>query len=991
MGQPADFFVSYTSADRAWAEWIAWQLEAERYAVVVQAWDFTPGHDWAHEMHQATSKAERVVAVLSAAYLQSGHGEVEWRAFYAKDPSGERGLLLPVRVGEVEPPGLLTTRTYVDLVGRDATSARAALLAAARGARGKPAEEPEFPGAQRAAASATEAPRFPGELPPLWSVPFHPNPFFTGRDLLLAELQARLHAADVPVRRVVLVGLGGVGKTSVAVKYVYARHSNYDLVWCVNGDQPASLLADLAALAAQLGLDADAPQEAQAAALRGWLERHQRWLLVLDNVEDTQQVAELLPRSSGGQVILTSRTGTGWEPLASVLAVEVLAPADAAGLLLARTGETGPEAEAAAATLATTLGGLPLALEQAGAYVAATGTVTLAGYAELFATRALELLGRGQPLGYQHTVATTWSLALQRLRETESVAVDLLTLASFFGPDDLPLPLLTGNARELAEPLAGTAADPLALADAVAALRRFSLVRVVADGLFMHRLVQTVIRAGLDAEAQRIWATAAIQLVQSAFPYNSDQVASWQECDRLLPHVLVVADHGQRLGVQPEERLRLLSHAALYLSSRGRYPQALTLREQTLAGYQRVLGEQHPETLTAMNNLAETRRAVGDLQSAHQLHEQALAGLRRAVGDGHPDTLRSIDNLAQTRKALGDLEGARQLYEQSLAGSRRVLGDDHPDTLSSMNNLAEIRRALGDLEGARQLHGQALVGFRRVLGDDHPDTLSSMNNLATTRRALGDLEGARQLHEQTLAARRRVLGDDHPATLRSMNNLALTSQALGDLQGARQLHEKTLAGFQRVFGNDHPATLNSMNNLATVRLSLGDPQGAHDLFEQALIGFRRVLGDDHPDTLNSMNSLAAAQRDLGDLQGAHDLLEQALAGYRRVLGDDHPATLTSTDNLATVRRALGDLEAASKLNEQALAGYRRVLGDDHPDTLRSMHNLAETCRALGDLQGAHDLLEQALAGYRRVLGDDHPATLRSRNNLIAVRRELGEL
>src|SRR5215211_3205101 len=166
---PADFFVSYTSADRAWAEWTAWQLEADGYQVVVQAWDFTPGHDWVHEMQQATTRAGRIVAVLSAAYLRSGHGEAEWRAFYAKDPGGERGLLLPVRVSEVEPPGLLTTRIYVDLIGLDTNSARAALLAAARGARGKPTEEPEFPGGRGSQVSATEAPRFPGDLPRVWN------------------------------------------------------------------------------------------------------------------------------------------------------------------------------------------------------------------------------------------------------------------------------------------------------------------------------------------------------------------------------------------------------------------------------------------------------------------------------------------------------------------------------------------------------------------------------------------------------------------------------------------------------------------------------------------------------------------------------------------------------------------------------------------------------------------------------------------------------
>jgi hypothetical protein len=164
MAQAADFFISYTSADRAWAEWIAWQLEAEGYKVVVQAWDFAPGHDWAHEMQRAAATAERVVAVLSPAYFRSAHGEAEWRTFYTQDPSGEQRRLLPVRVGQVEPAGLLKTRIYVDLVDQDAAGARATLLAAARGTRGKPTSEPGFPGMPgHSMGSETRAPRFPGE------------------------------------------------------------------------------------------------------------------------------------------------------------------------------------------------------------------------------------------------------------------------------------------------------------------------------------------------------------------------------------------------------------------------------------------------------------------------------------------------------------------------------------------------------------------------------------------------------------------------------------------------------------------------------------------------------------------------------------------------------------------------------------------------------------------------------------------------------------
>jgi tetratricopeptide (TPR) repeat protein len=502
---------------------------------------------------------------------------------------------------------------------------------------------------------------------------------------------------------VALTGLGGVGKTQLAVEYAYRQQADYDLVWWVRGEQPTTLVGDYAAqaghslLAADLQLTKDAPQEAAVEAVRAWLERNHRWLLVFDNTDEPQAVAELLPRSGTGHVIVTSRTETGWEHLTIPLPVEVLVPADAAGFMLARTGERGRGAEAVATTMATTLGGLSLALEQAGAYVVATGTVTLAGYAQLFATRAPELLNRGQPLGYQHTVATTCSLALQQLRETAPAAVDLLTLAAFLAPDDLPLPLLATHHDQLPEALAATAGDPLALADAVAALRRYSLSRIVTDGLHIHRLLQTVIRAALDLEAERAWAATAVRLLRAGFPTESGkvEVAAWPECERLLPHVLTVADYGRRLDVEPVAWLWLLHQAAVYLRSRGQYRQAVTLQAEALAGRRRLFGEDHPDTLASLHSLAVVNRNLRDLQNARQLFLQALTARERVLGDDHPDTLWSKNSLAVTRQSLGDLHGARELHEQTLAARRRVLGDDHPDTLWSMNKLAVTHRQLG--------------------------------------------------------------------------------------------------------------------------------------------------------------------------------------------------------------------------------------------------------------------------------------------------------
>jgi hypothetical protein len=442
MGEAADFFVSHTSADTAWAEWIAWQLEAEGYTVAVQAWDFTAGRDWAHEMQQATSTAERVLAVLSTAYLRSAHGGAEWRAFYAKDPSGEHGLLLPVRVEEVDPPGLLKTRIYVDLVDQDAAGARQALLAAARGSRG------------RASAGGAD-----------WAG-------WRGQD-------AACGGACLPPA------------------------GAYDLVWWVRGEQPTTLLGHYAGLASQpplaadLQLAEDASRDAVAVAVRGWLERHRRWLLVLDNVEEPQAVAELLPRGASGHVLLTSQAETGWEPLADSLAVDALAPADAAGFLLTRTRQQGLEAVAAATTLARALGGLPLALEQAGAFVASTGMVTLAAYAELFATRAPELLNRGQPLGYQHTVTTTWSLALQHLREAAQPALGQRHLLLHQRPIQGGHGQLVGADPQMQRVGAADAGQRLPQRPVDIDVGRAAVMHLAVQGLRQH------IQAGVDPTAAR--------------------------------------------------------------------------------------------------------------------------------------------------------------------------------------------------------------------------------------------------------------------------------------------------------------------------------------------------------------------------------------------------------------------------------------------------------------------------------------------------------
>ena len=222
--ETADFFVSYTQPDRAWAEWIAWQLEANGYSVIIQAWDFAGGHNFVIEMDKASARSERTIAVLSTEYLASKFATSEWAAAFARDPTGKARALIPIRIGGVAPSGLLAAIAWVDLVDCDEEMATTRLLAAATDSRAKPLTKPAFPG--QAEGISPPKPRFPSALPPIWNVPAR-NRHFTGRVQLLERIQPELANRERVVVTQAIAGLGGIGKTQLAIEYAYRNAAQY--------------------------------------------------------------------------------------------------------------------------------------------------------------------------------------------------------------------------------------------------------------------------------------------------------------------------------------------------------------------------------------------------------------------------------------------------------------------------------------------------------------------------------------------------------------------------------------------------------------------------------------------------------------------------------------------------------------------------------------------------------------------------------------------
>jgi len=676
-----------------------------------------------------------------------------------------------------------------------------------------------------------------------------PRPvYLAGREELLAGLEARLAGgAGAGPGVVVLCGLGGAGKTSVAVEYAHRQAGGLGVVWQLPAEDRAALAAGFADLAAHLGAGEGGDVVGRVHAV---LARRDDWLMVFDNAPDPGAVRGMVPPAGRGRVVITSQFGS-W-PGRQVVEVPVLDRDVAARFVLDRTGTTDPAEQAAAAELAAVLGGLPLALEQAGAYMQASGR-GIAEYLGLFRARRAELLGRGDPAGYDKRVTTTWALAFNELGQ-DGPAAGLLRLAACCAAEDIPLPLLLRPGlpagdfdAEVGPVLAPLLADELARDEAVAGLRRFSLISAPRGGLIsVHRLVQAITLAQLPQGEADAWRRAAAAVIDAALPGDPEDPGCWPVFAALLPHAQATLDPASD-G---------MDQVARYLGASGSYAAALAVQRQVLRAREETRGAEHPNTLTARADLAHWTGLAGDAAGARDQYAALVPVRERVSGAEHPHTLTARANLAYYTGAAGDPAGARDQYAALLPVRERVSGAEHPHTLTARANLARWAGEAGDAAGARDQFAALLPVIERVLGAGHPDTLTARANLAYYTGAAGDPAGARDQYAALVPVRERVSGAGHPDTLTGRHNLARWTGEAGDPAGARDQYAALVPVRERVSGAEHPDTLTARANLAYYTGAAGDPAGARDQYAALLPVRERVSGAGHPDTLTARANLA---------------------------------------------------------------------------------------------------------------------------------------
>jgi hypothetical protein len=450
---------------------------------------------------------------------------------------------------------------------------------------------------------------------PVWNVPYRRNPFFTEREQLLSQLHDTLtnSSAAALTQEHAISGLGGIGKTQTALEYAYRYRDEYRFVLWANATTQETLIADFVTLAGILDLPEkqEQDQNTTVTAVKQWLAQHEAWLLILDNADDLEMAYDYVPADSQGHILLTTRAQAAGA-LARSIEVDKMKTEEGALFLLRRAKvPQASELDRRNATIIVgEMDGLPLALDQAGAYIEETGC-SVATYLELYRKQRSDLLHLRGGLKPDHplTVASTWSLSFQNVEAANPAAADRQRLCAFLAPDAIPEELITAEKSRLDRNLQSLAKDPLKLQDAVRELRRYSLVRRNLDHeLTIHRLVQEVLKASMNEKLRRTWAERAVQAVNSAFP--SVSVETWPQCQRYLPHAQACADLVSEYALMLPEAARLLNRAAIYLYTHALYAQAEPLYRRAIAIGEKTLGPQHPSTKTLRENYARLLREM---------------------------------------------------------------------------------------------------------------------------------------------------------------------------------------------------------------------------------------------------------------------------------------------------------------------------------------------------------------------------------------------
>ena len=677
-----EVFISYSHKDQIFREELEIHLSNLKRQNIISSWydgNISPGSEWEPQIMDHLTSAQIILLLISADFIHSDFCySIEMKQAIDRHNVGE-ARIIPILLRPTDWQGAPFDKLQMLPTGAKAvTKWRRRDDAFPDIVQGIRASIHDLTNTGKTANTSIVS--YTPTKVPIWNVPYQRNLLFTGREDVLKQLYDALKAGKTAAlaQPQAISGLGGIGKTQTAVEFAYRYKDGYKAILWVKAETERSINADFVTIASLLDLPEKLEQDQHkiVEAVKRWFQGHTDWLLILDNADDIAMVHGFIPLGSKGHILLTTRAhATG--RIAKRIEVEKMEPDEGALFLLHRAKLLDPDASLETATrteqdtareIVKTMDGLPLALEQAGAYIEET-ECGLQGYLRLYRVQGVRLLKEHGEFVPDHPepVATTWSLSFKNMEQANPAAAELLRFCAFLAPDAIPEELFTESAAKLGPTLEPVASDPSSLNTAIRELLKYSLVHrdPETNTLSIHRVVQEVLKDQMDGETQRLWAERVVRALSHIFPYP--EYPKWDICLRYLLHAQVCSDLIKQRNLLFTEAARLLNYLGYYLWQRGEYEQAESLYQRALAICEKVLPSDHPFTAATLNNFALLYQAQGKYKQAELLYRRVLAICERVLSPDHPNYSMTLENYASLLKKMNRTTEAAPLEDRARA------------------------------------------------------------------------------------------------------------------------------------------------------------------------------------------------------------------------------------------------------------------------------------------------------------------------------------